>query len=199
MRKHQEFAKLVADAAMCTRCPAMCDRTAVLSELNGQVTARVMFIGEAPGRKGADHTRVPFSGDQSGKNFDLFLSSAALKRSEIFITSAALCNPRAPSGANRRPSTMEIKNCSQFLRRTIELVNPALVVTLGTVALEALKLIEDHAFTLRQHVAKIQSWHGRALIPLYHPSPQVLITIRDQKAQIRDYQVVARTVESMSP
>lgn len=177
----------------------MCDRAAVLSELNGPVTARVMFVGEAPGRKGADHTRVPFSGDQSGKNFELFLSSAALKRSEIFITSAALCNPRVPSGANRRPSTMEIKNCSQFLRRTIELVNPALVVTLGTVALEALKLIEDHAFTLREHVAKIQSWRGRALIPLYHPSPQVLITIRDQKAQIRDYQVVARTVESMSP
>jgi len=199
MRKHEEFAKLVADAAMCTRCPAMCDRAAVLSELNGPVTARVMFIGEAPGRKGADRTRAPFSGDQSGKNFDLFLNSAALKRSEIFITSAALCNPRAPSGANRRPSTMEIKNCSQFLRRTIELIDPALVVTLGTVALEALKLIEDHAFTLRDHATKIQSWHGRALIPLYHPSPQVLITIRDQKAQIRDYQVVARTVESVSP
>jgi len=199
MRKHEEFAKLVADAAMCTRCPAVCDRAAVLSELNGPVTARVMFIGEAPGRKGADRTRVPFSGDQSGKNFNLFLESAAIKRSEIFITSAALCNPRAPSGANRRPSTMEIKNCSQFLRRTIELIDPALVVTLGTVALEALKLIEDHAFTLRDHATMIQSWNGRALIPLYHPSPQVLITIRDQKAQIRDYQVVARAVESMSP
>ena len=94
---------------------------------------------------------------------------------------------------------MEIKNCSQFLRRTIELIDPALVVTLGTVALEALKLIEDHAFTLRDHATMIQSWNGRALIPLYHPSPQVLITIRDQKAQIRDYQVVARAVESMSP
>jgi uracil-DNA glycosylase len=173
----------------------MCDRAAVLSDLNGPVTARVMFIGEAPGRKGADRTRVPFSGDQSGKNFDLFLDSAGLKRSEIFITSAALCNPRAPSGANRRPTATEIKNCSQFLRRTIELINPSIVVTLGTVALEALKLIQDHAFTLRDNAAKIQRWNGRALIPLYHPSPQVLITSRDQKAQMRDYKVVACAME----
>ena len=177
----------------------MCDRAAVLSELNGPVTARVMFIGEAPGRKGADRTRVPFSGDQSGKNFDLFLEAAGLKRSEIFITSAALCNPRAPSGANRRPTATEIRNCSEFLRRAIELVNPSVLVTLGTVALEALKLIEDHAFTLRENAAQTQRWNGRALIPLYHPSPQVLITSRDQNAQITDYKVVARAIERMSP
>lgn len=193
--RQKEFGALAREAANCVRCPAMCDRAAVLSELNGPVTARVMFIGEAPGRKGADRTHVPFSGDQSGKNFELFLDSAGLKRSEIFITSAALCNPRAPSGANRRPTRMEIRNCSQFLRRAIELVNPSVVVTLGTVALDALKLIEDHALTLRDHCAKTQRWHGRALIPLYHPSPQVLITSRDQKAQMRDYKVVARAIE----
>jgi uracil-DNA glycosylase family 4 len=172
----------------------MCDRAAILSELNGPVTARVMLIGEAPGRKGADRTRVPFSGDQSGKNLDRFLDSAGLKRSEIFITSAALCNPRAPSGANRRPSATEIRNCSQFLRRTIELVNPSVVVTLGTVALAALKLIHDHDLTLRDAAAKVQRWHGRTLIPLYHPSPQVLITSRDEKAQVRDYKVVAHAI-----
>ena len=195
--KQQDFTELAREAANCVRCPAMCDRAAVLSELNGPVTARVMFIGEAPGRKGADRTHVPFSGDQSGKNFELFLDSAGLKRSEIFITSGALCNPRAPSGANRRPTTMEIRNCSQFLRRTMELVNPSVVVTLGTVALEALKLIDHHAFTLRDDAAKVQSWYGRALIPLYHPSPQVLITSRDQKAQMRDYKVVARAIAKL--
>ena len=197
--KQQELGALAREAAVCVRCPAMCDRAAVLSELNGPVTARVMFIGEAPGRKGADRTRVPFSGDQSGKNFDLFLESAGLKRSEIFTTSAALCNPRAPSGANRRPTAMEIRNCSQFLRRTMKLINPTVVVTLGTVALEALKLIDDHAFTLRDNAATIQSWNGRALIPLYHPSPQVLITSRDRKAQMRDYKVVARAMKRTSP
>src|SRR5438034_10968680 len=120
------FARLVADAAACTLCPALCGRAAVLSELNGPLNARVMFIGEAPGRKGADRTRVPFSGDQSGKNFDRFLDSIGLQRSEIFITSAALCNPRKESGANRRPSAAELRNCSDFLRRTIELVDPSI-------------------------------------------------------------------------
>src|SRR5438128_6422356 len=120
----EEFSVLTAEAASCVRCPAMCDRAAVLSELNGSIHARVLFIGEAPGRKGADRTRIPFSGDQSGKNFDRFLASINLKRSEIFITSAALCNPRTSSGANRRPSSEELRNCSDFLERTIALVDP---------------------------------------------------------------------------
>jgi len=66
-RKREWFLALAAEAAACTLCPAMCERTAVLSELNGPVDARVMFIGEAPGRKGADRTRIPFSGDSIGK------------------------------------------------------------------------------------------------------------------------------------
>jgi uracil-DNA glycosylase family 4 len=192
--KHERFVGLAAEAAVCTRCPDMCERAAVLSELNGSVDARVMFIGEAPGRKGADRTRVPFSGDQSGKNFERFLASIDLKRSEIFITSAALCNPRAVSGANRRPKTLEIRNCSDFLRRTIHLVDPRVVVTLGTVALEALKLIHYHDFSLKNDAGRIRGWNGRLLVPLYHPSPQVLITSRKEAAQLRDYRVVMRAI-----
>src|SRR2546421_4144919 len=116
--KQNQFIRLFAEASACVQCPAMCERAAVLSELNGPVNARLMFIGEAPGRKGADRTRIPFSGDQSGKNFERFLSSIRLKRSDIFVTSAALCNPRASSGANRRPTAQELRNCSAFLRRT---------------------------------------------------------------------------------
>jgi len=191
----ERFVALVTEAAACVRCPAMCERTAVLSELNGPVNARVMFIGEAPGRKGADRTRVPFSGDQSGKNFDRFLSSVGFDRSRIFITSAALCNPRSESGANRRPTTTELRNCSDYLRRTIALINPRVIVTLGGVALEALKLIQYHEFTLKHDAAKIRQWNGRLLVPLYHPSPQVLITSRNEKAQLRDYRIVARAME----
>ena len=193
-KKHERFVGLAAEAAVCTRCPDMCERAAVLSELNGSIDARVMFIGEAPGRKGADRTRVPFSGDQSGKNFDRFLASIDLKRSEIFITSAALCNPRAASGANRRPTTLEIRNCSDFLSRTIELVDPRVVVTLGTVALEALKLVHYHDFNLKHAAGRICGWNSRMLVPLYHPSPQVLITSRKEAAQLKDYQVVARAI-----
>lgn len=193
--RKDSFSKLIAEAAGCTRCPGMCGRSAVLSDRNGSVSARVMFVGEAPGRKGADRTRIPFSGDQSGLNFERFLASINLKRSEIFITSAALCNPRSATGANRRPAAREIRNCSDFLKRTIALVDPEVIVTLGTVALEALKPLYYHEFTLRHDAAKIHRWNRRLLIPLYHPSPQVLITSRDERAQLRDYRVVARAIE----
>ncbi|MDX6402851.1 MAG: uracil-DNA glycosylase [Blastocatellia bacterium] len=195
--KHDQFMSLIAEASACVKCPAMCERAAVLSELNGPLDARVMFIGEAPGRKGADRTRVPFSGDQSGKNFERFLASINLRRSKIFITSAAICNPRADSGANRRPKASEIRNCSPFLRRAIELVEPAVVVTLGTVALDALKLLHYHEFNLKSDAGRIRRWSGRMLVPLYHPSPQVLITSRDEKAQLRDYGIVARAIRGI--
>ena len=194
-RRKASFSALIAEAAGCTRCPGMCGRSAVLSARNGPVGAKVMFVGEAPGRKGADRTRVPFSGDQSGLNFDRFLASIKLKRSEIFITSAALCNPRSATGANRRPAAREVRNCSDFLERTIALIDPDVIVTLGTVALEALKPLYYHEFTLRHDAAKIHRWNRRLLIPLYHPSPQVLITSRDERAQLRDYKVVARAIE----
>jgi len=193
--RRTEFSLLIGEASACTKCPEMCERAAVLSELNGSLDARVMFIGEAPGRKGADRTRIPFSGDQSGRNFDRFLASIRLLRADIFITSAALCNPRSTSGANRRPTSAEIRNCSDFLKRTIALVDPQIIVTLGTVALEAIKSVHPHDFTLQQHAAKVHRWHGRTLIPLYHPSPQVLITSRKENAQLRDYRVIARAMQ----
>ena len=197
MKPRESFQELVKDASECTLCPSMCGRSAVLSELNGSPEARVMFIGEAPGRKGADRTRVPFSGDQSGANFDRFLNSIALTRSEIFITSAALCNPRSDSGANRKPTQKELTNCSSFLRRTIELVNPRVIVTLGSVALEALKRIQYHELNLKESAARIQSWNDRVLVPIYHPSPQVLASHRRDAEQLRDYQVVAKAVTQM--
>ena len=194
--KQQAFEELVEEAASCTRCPAMCGRSAVLSNLNGSPEARIMFIGEAPGRKGADRTRVPFSGDQSGANLDRFLNSIELRREHIFITSAALCNPRTESGANRKPTQKELANCSEFLRRTIALVDPKVIVTLGSVALEALKRIQYHELNLKDSAAQIHSWQERTLVPIYHPSPQVLASHRREVQQLLDYQVVARAIKS---
>jgi uracil-DNA glycosylase family 4 len=193
--KDNLFSQLVSEAASCTRCTAMCDRTAVLSTLNGSVSARVLFIGEAPGRKGADRTHVPFSGDQSGKNFDRYIASIGLTREDIFITSAALCNPRTDSGANRKPTKSEVSNCSQFLRRAIEIIDPRVVVTLGSVALEALKNIQWHELNLKDSSGRIHSWDGRLLVPIYHPSPQVLASHRREAAQLLDYQVVVQAIE----
>ncbi len=188
------FASLVAEAAACRRCPEMCDRNAVLSKLNGSFDARIMFIGEAPGRKGADRTHVPFSGDQSGANFERFLKSINLPREQIFVTSAAICNPRTPTGANRRPTQKELVNCSDFLNRTFELVDPEVVVTLGSVALGAIKRIATHELALKDAAGKIHHWHKRLLVPIYHPSPQVLASHRREAAQLLDYQTVAQAI-----
>jgi uracil-DNA glycosylase len=175
----------------------MCGRRAVLSELNGSPEARIMFIGEAPGRKGADRTRMPFSGDQSGANLERFLSSIKLTRKDIFITSAALCNPRSDSGANRKPTQKELTNCSGFLRRTIDLVDPQVIVTLGSVALESLKRIQAHELSLKTSASQIHSWNNRVLVPIYHPSPQVLASHRREAEQLKDYQVVAEAIHRL--
>jgi uracil-DNA glycosylase len=196
--KHQQLKILFSEAAGCTRCPGMCGRGAVLSERNGQPSAQIMFIGEAPGRKGADRTRIPFSGDQSGKNFDRFISSIGVTREQIFITSAALCNPRTESGANRKPSKTEVANCSDFLQRTIQILDPAVIVTLGSVALEALKRIKWHELNLKEAAGKIIDWDGRLLVPIYHPSPQVLASHRREEQQLKDYGVVAQAIEQAS-
>ena len=173
----------------------MCERTAVLSELNGALEARVLFIGEAPGRQGGDRTRIPFSGDQSGRNFRRYLASIGLARADAFITNAALCNPRTATGANRRPTRAEVENCSGFLRRQLELINPRVVVTLGAVALEALRAVEYHRLTLKESAGRVCEWGGRLLVPLYHPSPQVLASHRREAAQLRDYRAVRRALE----
>ena len=189
-----EFAALIAEAAACRRCPAMCGRSAVLSGLNGRPGARVMFVGEAPGRQGGDRTRVPFSGDQSGRNFTRYLASTGLAREEVFITNAALCNPRAETGANRKPTREEVANCSEFLRRQLEVVAPPVVVTLGAVSLAALRAVEYHQLTLKENVGQIREWNGRLLVPLYHPSPQVLASHRREAQQLEDYRSVARAL-----
>ncbi len=193
-RNRLSFRELVGEAAGCRLCPAMCGRRAVLSELNGALSARVMFIGEAPGRQGGDRTRVPFSGDQSGQNFTRFIASINLARSRIFITNAVLCNPRRETGANRAPTMREMANCSGFLRRQIEIVDAPVIVTMGRVSLEALRRIEYHQLNLREAAGKVFEWGGRLLVPLYHPSPQVLASHRREREQLRDYQAVARAL-----
>ena len=185
--KLARFEKLASEARKCVVCEAMRDKLAVLSELNGTLHPKAFFIAEAPGRQGADRTRKPFHGDKSGENFQVLLDSIGLKREEIFITNSVLCNPRKPNGANRRPRKSEIGNCSGFLKRTIELVDPRIVVTLGSVALEALKALEPHKLALKHDVGNVAEWSGRRLLPLYHPSPQVIASHRNMKLQLGDY------------
>jgi uracil-DNA glycosylase family 4 len=157
----------------------------VLSDLNGDWSAPALFVGEAPGRLGAEKTGIPLFGDRTGDRFELLLSEMGLKRNEIFITNAILCNPRDEHGNNGSPSTSEIRNCAEFLKRTIETVNPRVVIALGRVALEALKSIEPHDANLKKDVGKIRPWGMRQLIVLYHPGPRTVVH-RSWAAQLCD-------------
>lgn len=195
--KLTEFLKLAEKARNCRACEAMCDKTAVLSELNGNINPKVFFIAEAPGRQGADRTRKPFSGDKSGENFQKLLDSIGLRREEIFITNTVLCSPRSETGANRKPSKKEIKNCAGFLGKTLSVINPKIVVTLGSVALEALKTIEYHQIKLRSDAGRIFRWQARLLVPLYHPSPQVVASHRRLPEQLEDFRAVAEAIEKV--
>ena len=184
------FRNLCAAARSCRVCPNLADKTAVLSDLNGSINPKVLFIAEAPGRQGADRTRRPFYGDKSGENFQRLLDSIDLTREEIFITNAVICSPRTATDANRKPTKAEINNCSSFLRRQIELIRPNVIATLGSVALEALKAIEYHEFKLKTDAARILDWYGVKLVPLYHPSPQVIASHRRMDQQLEDFRAL---------
>lgn len=192
MSKDRKFLELCREAANCQLCSELAQMQAVLSPLNGSLEPKVFFIAEAPGRLGADRTRKPFYGDKSGENFQKLLDSVGLRREEIFITNSILCSPRTTRGTNRKPSLQEIKNCSRFLKMQIDLINPQLIVTLGSVALMALKFIAKHDFVLKRDVGRVLSWNGRKLIPLYHPSPQVVISVRSLEMQMADFQVLKK-------
>jgi len=189
-----QFKDLCVEAQICRTCPDLAERTAVLSELNGSLQPKVFFIGEAPGRVGADRTRRPFYGDKSGQNFQTLLDSIGLSRDDIFITSAVMCSPRSATDANRRPTRAEIKNCAIYLSRVIDMIKPPVIATLGSVALEALKLIQYHEFTLREHAGTRKNWNGRTLVPLYHPSPQVIASQRGLETQLGHFQTLKKMV-----
>src|SRR5688500_12754199 len=188
LSKATGFGALCVQAQACRICPDLADKTDVLSELNGNLTPKVLFIGEAPGRAGADRTRRPFYGDKSGDNFQKLLDSIDLKRDDIFITSAVMCSPRSATDANRKPTRSEIRNCSTYLKRVVDLIRPPVIATLGGVALEALSLIAYHEFKLKSHAGQVLNWNAAKLLPLYHPSPQVIAAQRGTDLQLRHFQ-----------
>jgi uracil-DNA glycosylase len=99
---------------------------------DGNPQARVMFVGEAPGRD-EDIEGLPFVG-RSGKLLDLMLAAIGLDRSKVYIANVI---PWRPPG-NRTPTPQETQVCLPFIRRQIELVNPDLLVTLGNPSTQAL-------------------------------------------------------------
>jgi uracil-DNA glycosylase len=159
----------------------------------------VMVVGEAPGRLGAARTRVPFSGDQTGRNFEALLEAAGLQRDDLVITNAVLCNPISEDGCNRRPTQAEIKRCVlAHLGAEVDRAQPQLVMTLGAVALGALRHLEEHGLELSTGVGQVVPWNGRLLAPLFHPSPRVVNTRRSLAAQADDWRSALLKAKSMT-
>ncbi len=92
-----------------------------------------------------------------------------------------------PAATLRRPPP--IRTCSAHLAATLDLVQPRYVVTLGSVALRALALISPHEATLARNVGDVIPWHGRWLVPLYHPSPRAQLH-RGFQQQIEDFRTL---------
>ena len=189
--RRASFVALCQEAQGCRRCAAMEGRRRVLGAANGRPGARVMFIGEAPGRRGGERTGVPFSGDRTGRNFTALLARAGLARDEVFITNAILCNPRDERGRNRAPRREELHACRSLLARQLALVDAPVVVPLGAVALAALDAIERHGLRLREAVGRGHRWAGRLLVPLYHPGPRAQLH-RPFAVQCEDFVALGR-------
>jgi uracil-DNA glycosylase family 4 len=99
---------------------------------DGNPQARVMFVGEAPGRD-EDIEGLPFVG-RSGKLLDRMIAAIGLDRSKAYIANVI---PWRPPG-NRTPTPQETQICLPFIQRQIELVNPDVLVTLGNPSTQAL-------------------------------------------------------------
>jgi len=99
---------------------------------DGNISSKIMFIGEGPGAQ-EDAEGIPFVG-RAGKLLDKMLESIKLNRSKIYISNVV--NYRPP--LNRRPTEIEIKRYLPFLKEHIEIINPKILVLLGSTALNTL-------------------------------------------------------------
>ena len=119
-----ELAVFADSVAGCTKCRLAQGRTQVVFG-SGHPDADLMLVGEAPGFH-EDKQGVPFVG-QAGKLLEKLLAGIGLRREDVYIANVLKCRP--PD--NRDPQPDEIAACAPFLRRQLEALDPAVVVTLG--------------------------------------------------------------------
>lgn len=126
----------------------------------GNPSADIVFIGEAPGKK-EDETGLPFVG-ASGKLLNEMLASIALERKDVYITNIVKYRPPE----NRDPTPQEKSEFREYLRRQLAIIDPTLIVTLGRHSgMEfhpSLKISRDHGQTLKIN--------GQLYLFLYHPA-----------------------------
>jgi uracil-DNA glycosylase len=156
---------LVRRVLACRACPSMPpERRRVPG--HGPAEPVLVFVGEAPGRFGADRTGMPFSGDRSGQFLRELIAELGLDAErDVYITNVVKCNPRDDRGNNRAPSRAEILTCHSHLEVELHLLRPRLVVPLGALAC---RVLLDRPLREVRSVPVCRD--GLWFFPLYHPS-----------------------------
>jgi DNA polymerase len=127
----------------------------------GSERPRILFIGEGPGAE-EDQQGLPFVG-RAGQLLTGFIQAMGLVREDVYITNVVKCRPPG----NRNPEPDEVASCRPILKRQIELLNPALIVTLGNVPLKSLNPQAAGITKERGRVFQYDRWQ---VFPTFHPS-----------------------------
>ena len=159
-----EMHTLEQAAANCQKCPLAHSGRSQVVWGTGPATARVVFVGEAPGRK-EDEGGEPFIG-AAGKILDELLARANISRGDIYITNIVKCRPPG----NRDPLDEEILACRGYLNAQLRLIRPRALVTLGAFATRLILQTTAGISSLQGRVFEVRNLK---VLPLYHPAATI--------------------------
>ncbi|MEA5075825.1 MAG: uracil-DNA glycosylase [Coriobacteriia bacterium] len=144
----------------CHRCALGDTRTTLVFGV-GDPGARLMFVGEAPGRN-EDLKGEPFVG-AAGHLLDELLASIGMTREDVYIANILKCRPPA----NRDPQPEETQTCTPFLEEQVRLIDPAVIATLGNHATRFILKTDRPISALR---GRLFHRGGRCVVPIFHPA-----------------------------
>jgi DNA polymerase len=186
-RAQRALDQLAAEVAACTRCPLHRDRRQAVPGA-GPVGARLLLIGEAPGPED-DQTGQPFV-STAGRFLGELLEMIHVRREDVFLTNVVKCRPRQ----QRDPLPEEVRACADYLDRQIALIDPPVIVTLGTHALG--RLLPGQRLSAIHGQPKQAD--GRLLFPTYHPAAG-LYQGRYRTLLIKDFLEMERLLSARTP
>jgi uracil-DNA glycosylase family 4 len=161
----RDWHALAAAARTCTACPELAaTRHRVVVGAVPPRGARLLLVGEAPGTD-EDASGLPFVG-KAGQLLDRVLGEVGLDRAEVAVANTLKCRPPG----NRLPARAELARCRGWLERQVELVRPALVVSLG---LTATRWWLGRSVALGAARGRVHDVEGQAVLPTYHPSAAI--------------------------
>lgn len=148
------------DLGECTRCKLHGTRHKIVFG-DGNPRAELVFVGEGPGAD-EDAQGLPFVG-RAGKLLTQMIEAMGLQRKDVYICNVVKCRPPE----NRQPEEDEVKTCSPFLLRQIDVIAPKVIVCLGATA--AKTLLQTNR-GISQFRGEWLEFRGRKLLATYHPA-----------------------------